>query len=697
MINTSARIYIQVRETGEIIQLDDFISITTMNAIRGDSTASVEIVNKADKWYNFRSRKDRRQTDVAQFIGEVYKRPLFRDINRAIREYLSEALKNNDNEKLMKAAMLEEFMIFDLMYRIWIDFRGRDNLFGLSVPSSSKLNRERWYAGFTGLLTSTSESYTPGKSATINLTGNDMMKLLMTTKVVTSKGIKPIANSISDIIATYRAYENSFSGYFDGAAIIGYLLESIERTFHSEEGSIYPGRRFWKIPDVEKVFTQDGKLTVGAGGAVPWAQKVLKRTYEGLSHIRPTKGILGLYRDSNFLNNMAFKDFYSIGSLKTKKADVIKIISAEQIGQSVANVERLRTDVNDPNYDPNYDPGEESVLKYLEAEFAIDKMIRADSGSSSILTNPYPSIIRSSFNFESQRLTCAEVLRSVAEVMNYNAYFDAAGNLIYQKCRYDDFPGWEAETDYDSSENGASRGYGFVDGTNNLNEPLFAKLGKGKYSKEHGLDFHGRNYVIGDESLVSWTLSKDDSNVLTHVAVPQAFNYFQIGSELQRFGIAGTISNPDLERKFGFRMITAPAILSNDLGDNGMAELVAEGILRRANNRLETCNLVLNARPDLQLGRTLYLMERRRLFYITSIQQQVIWGQQFRTIVKGEYGHHATAPIGDPWQLAMFGDRVLPIMGGQEIPPLPEDEQPVVRRASEDEEVPEVGASENAP
>jgi len=659
LIDTSARIFIQVRETGEIIQLDDFVSISATNSIRGESTASIDIVNKADKWYNFRSTKERKQTDVAQLLSDSYNRPMFRDINRAIAEKTKAALKEakrivekgggvasvRDNEALQEIASLEEYLIFDLMYRVWIDFRGRDNLYELAVPSSSKTTRPRWYAGFTGIITTMNESFNPGRESMLSITSQSMAQFFRTTKAITDKGYKPMMKSAADVTATYQAYTNSFSQFVDGGAIIGFLIDVVDRTFRSTEGTIYPGPSFWTVPQVEQVIKRDGKFVPKdtTGKAIEWINRILKRDYRGLSHRRPDGGFAGMASDPNYLNNLTLRDFYENSSLRVKKSDIIRFLAWKTIYDGIVK--------NEP-----------SIMGYLQSKFTIDEMIRAQSTTGDIDSSPYQQMIKDSFGFENQRLNADVIMRAVADLMNYHVYFDASGNLIYQKARYDDFPGQEAEVDYDEAVE-ENRGHAFIDGDGDQNSLLYQKLGKGKYDRSKGLYYHGRNYLIGDESLLSWQITHDEKNVLTHVAVPIALNFVTLPQALQAMeGVAGTVFHPDLERKFGTRMVTGPPIITNSFNKQ-LAEVLAEGILRRSNNTLESVSLVLNTRPDLQLGRTAYLMERRRLYYITSIQNRLIWGQEFKTIVRGEYGHHPTSPIGDPWLLIMFGDKFKPVFG----------------------------------
>ena len=48
--------------------------------------------------------------------------------------------------------------------------------------------------------------------------------------------------------------------------------------------------------------------------------------------------------------------------------------------------------------------------------------------------------------------------------------------------------------------------------------------GRGSDRSLYGLRYHGRNYIIGDESLVSWSLRQSEESLVTHVIVPAAID-----------------------------------------------------------------------------------------------------------------------------------------------------------------------------
>jgi hypothetical protein len=68
------------------------------------------------------------------------------------------------------------------------------------------------------------------------------------------------------------------------------------------------------------------------------------------------------------------------------------------------------------------------------------------------------------------------------------------------------------------------------------------------------------------------------------------------------------------------------------------------------NSLSETGSVIMNQRPDLQLGRTVYVPERNMMYYISSIQQKYVEGKRHTTTIQLTYGHRPEEPIGNPFE-----------------------------------------------
>lgn len=711
MSRPSARIYIQIRETGEVMELSDFTSVDTALNLFATSTASVSITDNLDKWYKFFYKADSQAplpdgTGITPLLLNIHQSPRFREVNQklaSLTEQLYKLPSSNESEKAIKQnalgqiALINEYLVFDLMYRIWIDFRGREDLYDLNPPPPVGNLKERWYAGFTGIITSYDEKFSAGKLQSISLGCKDMRRFFEVTQAVTNKGYDPIWDDISSKIATMQAYTNNFSTFLDGAAVILFLADLVNRIFcpgldeNGKSKGLYGVGLLWHLP----FLLQNNDLVQEANGAVQSAQaqvNALQTQSDSDSQIAAAdpnnKTAQKAAADSQArLKNAQFQLSNAQNSLTAAKTDVGKAsvlrnyqdagdITPLRDVNGFAGMSKTNTFFNNAQFQPPSISGltaknfmksdlvnytKESDPTYTESRFEVDKLISSGNASGPS-TNPYQILINNGvFGYENQRTPASSILASLANYMGYNIWFDAKGNIIYQTARYDDFPNAQLDGNGDYDDPVASRGIPFVSQTYDSKGKVVGYYGD-KYAQDLGitgpvgLPFHGRNYIIGDESVMSWTVTQDESDAVTALSVqsnPQRINEGDIPGYLKRKYGTGQYTDPELMRKFGPRYLIAPPLISSELGGKELLDTLADGLLRRQNHNLEGLTLNLNCRPDLQLGRTIYFAERRKLYYITSIQQHYIQGGGLDTVVSGQYGHLPTDPIGDPLSVAI--------------------------------------------
>ena len=711
MSRPSARVYIQIRETGEVFELADFMSIDTNLNMMSTSTASIQVVDNLDKWHTFFYQPDSQkpETGINELLLAVHQSPRFRYINQKLASLESQVQSLPDSTEKQNAisqlTLINERLVFDLMYRIWIDFRGRDDLYDLNPPEPSGNLPERWYAGFTGFITSIDESFSAGKLQSINLGCKDLRRLFEVTSVVTNKGYDPLWNDLASKLASMSAYTNNFSSFVDGAAVVYFVADLVNRIFHpgvDSQGNsqgLYGTGVFWSLPatqqnsdivqsaqdavqsaqsDVAAKSSQASSLSaqsaadptnavlskqaanakaqlVRAQSSLEYAQINLNDATTGvgkatvlrtlqtagdITPLRDTNGFAGMTKSVGFFSEPQFKP-PAVNGLTAKeyvKSDFVNYITQDAIDSL---------------------PGQANVDDYLQSRYEVDKMI-ASGNTDGISTNAYQIMVSSGvFGYENQRTPGSNVISMLANYMGYNIYFDAKGNLIYQTARYDDFPNAQVdgngnEGDYDDPA--TNRGIPFVSTKYDSSGKVVGsyEMPGSESSSSLGLPFHGRNYIIGDESVLSWRVSQDEADATTALAIqsnPQLLT--DVSAQLQQKTSTGLYTDPDLLRKFGPRYEMAPPIISSQLGTKDILNTLADGLLRRMNHNLENITMNLNCRPDLQMGRTFYFAQRRKLFYLTAIQEHYVQGDALDTTIQGQYGHLATDPIGDPIAIAI--------------------------------------------
>lgn len=634
----SARIYIQVQETREVIFCDTFTTIDTNLKLDGASTATVQLINKADRWFTFASRAVKKQTDLSQFLLDAYNAKRFVEINQKRQALLDQARKQSGNlqqQTLLEIYSMDQIVMMNLAYRIWIDFRGRKDLVDLQQQDSRKYRNlpDRWYAGFTGVITAVEDYNEPGKMQQLTISCRDMKRFFDTTMLVTQQGFNPVLTLDTDVVSYLKQYQaNALAGFVDGAAIINFAADLINKTFHTSAGDgFYPFNQFWQLPAVDQI-------------ATPNAQnpniEIVKPTYLGITHRRAPTG---------FSNALLSSDRYAPTfdmiqsknvTLNQKKSDVIRFIQASDVTKEyVKDVAAIRPGFNPDVFTNAVNQQVQGQDTYQGADFSVDKMIVNGSANS----NPYQQLIKQAFNWETSRISAAQAIKSVADLTGYYCYCDAKGNLIYQKQRFDDFPATEPGSNYDNEDESTSL-------------PMKDEIGQYSAADQFtlGMGFHGRNYLIGDESILNWRITRDDANIVTNVIVPPGVNDLPDDPNLLRYATGVGFADPDISRRFGVRLYYAQQLFEGGF-NRLIPQILAEGITRKMNASIETLQLALNMRPDLQLGRTLYMMERRRLFLITGVQNSLQWGKRHDTTITGEFGHHPFSPILDPWRIASLG------------------------------------------
>lgn len=676
----SARIYIMIQETGEVIVQDTFVSISTDLQIDGGSSATIKLMNRDDQWITFASRDTKQQTALGVYLQEIYSRSLYHEVN-AKREYLlQQALQTNTANAWQTVYSLEQFMLFNLFCRIWIDFRGRKDLIGLQTQDDRKFSNlpDRWYAGFTGMITNISETLGVGKDKHILLQCKDMSRFFECTSVATSFGFDPQITLFTDPKNWDNAYlQNTFAGFVDGGNIINSLVNLTNITFHrtslldtTKQLAYYPFAKFWSLPNL-----LSGKITnyinpqgQDTGIAQIPSSGIVQPTYTGITNRRAPTGFnatsttAGATKTSDRVTPSFLQTQSNQILQKYIKSDIIQFIPTKgQIDPLTGKPAQVSEYIEDPTDSRNYfDPDTftneltQTVIgvdTYQGASYSMDTMI-ANNTDSDVVNNPWQQTFSNLGDSNVSRMTVAEMIKQISGVTGYHIYCDAKGNLIYQKCRYDDFPGTDPGN-YDSILN--SSDIPFIDETPNdgqdpLNLGLYAQP-----NSPYAVHFHGRNYLIGDESLLSWKFSQDESSLYTVATVPnipQQDVPQDTYLALNKF-TGKAISSPNISSRFGIRMLQMAQVLTKSYSNLGLSNLLAETYLRKVNAALDMCEITLNMRPDLQIGRTMYLLERRKLYYITGIQNHLEWGESFETIVEGAYGHNPFNPILDPWRIAL--------------------------------------------
>jgi len=75
----------------------------------------------------------------------------------------------------------------------------------------------------------------------------------------------------------------------------------------------------------------------------------------------------------------------------------------------------------------------------------------------------------------------------------------------------------------------------------------------------------------------------------------------------------------------------------------------ATGLLQQVNGRNYLGTVHLSSRPDLELAKNIFVLERQRLFYILSWNYSIRYGDDANTTLRVAFGHDPSVEIPSPW------------------------------------------------
>ena len=544
----------------EIVEFDNInVSLST----RSVGTATITIPNVQDKF----SRRAARIRDTIGYVKNVVDLDLIRELSDDAQRF-SNLVRQSNPKALdqLKATQLDfltkNLSVLGMMTRIWVDFRGRD---------------ERYYAGFTGLISSVEDSMVVGGSVALTLGCSALTRYLELTPIIlTSPTTATPTHAGGSEESQRRAINTGRSKLLNNQVL----------------SNIYNGKSNDSImSDIIKRVN----LSLTREGAD-----------EALGIVEVERQKLDFFLDNKIwqvpeAGNEFFRTFN--GAVPT-------------LGSNVREYDDFATDADKRNV-------------YLKAPHLL---IHRDMERA---TTIYQKVIRSVFDlFQNDVRPAMTIIRHVVKTTWAEFFQDGAGNIIYQPQIVDNLPGLSVfNTEHDEGR---------------------AELRDGKLSIDTSdfQQFHGPSYILGDEGLLSWRFKEDEANFLTQIVAPSGFNFNLLkGANFQPDKLHGfAIVSFEEETRFGVRHLDLPNLILGTLKELEIVDAYAEAALKRKNAELRSGSMVYNMRPDLQVGRTVYIPEREKLYYVVSTANNYSKSQKSQTTALGlAYGHDPSEPIGDPW------------------------------------------------
>ena len=150
--------------------------------------------------------------------------------------------------------------------------------------------------------------------------------------------------------------------------------------------------------------------------------------------------------------------------------------------------------------------------------------------------------------------------------------------------------------------------------------------------------------------------------------VPGGSQLIKVGDVMQNSFLTGRTNltfTRKLQQRFGVRPRTTQQILIPELfGNIGNARLLLDafalGLLQQVNGLGDGGSMLLDPRPDLELGHNINFTERQKLYYINGIGFTWQRGKDSTTTLNLAYGHDWGEEIPNPWSQVNLADLLTP-------------------------------------
>lgn len=512
----------------------------------------------------------------------------------------------------------ENPLTLGLMPRIFIDMKGRD---------------DQIYAGFSGIISGVNDIYTAGAEMSIQLICMGSSRLLELGEIYTLASIQQLEQTIAsqDIPEARRELYKSmvFAGE-DGVEIIRKVVRNVQamHCFDAQEDIRAENSN-------AKTLSQDEFFYKHRFWTVP-TEPFFKGNYSGGNPLRKVGAVTDVNAGLFIEEGLPFPD---------------RPFAARPDGVGIQD--------GDP-------------VDALRGQLLIDERILTPGQPQA---KTFQFMINSMFSlYQSQKTLALSIIRKVADVVYYDFFEDPNGNLVFQIPKLNNFPGELASGEFsglgvlfESGVAGASArqtGSSVISTEEALFQGTTVHSGFFDYSPSpelfHETD-HGLNYLITNGGgLNHWSLQENESELVTYVEVPAApaLGFGQSLEVLVAQSATGRTNQEEareLQRRFGLRSVTTQQLL---IGKGFFSQRVREeildpfalAVLHMLNSRSKHGQVGLLARPDLMVGKTVWLVERQRIYFITAVNHNLTQvGGQFQTMLTLSYGHDIGDRIPLPW------------------------------------------------
>jgi len=259
----------------EFLRIEEFLDTTVSCGIGRINDCKITLSNLGDRWFNKARavpQTHQRQKEVVEYLEKVLSVSELQERNFERRREYFDLLKRgkikkeardiskyfdvDDNGNYKQSGYIpgtrkEDYarfeylaLDFDLMRRVWVDFKDRDG---------------NWVPGFTGFISAVQPVYNPGQVSTLSLTCKGMMALMQRNEIVLERSVDPRYEPFrkDQIVSAQRSMLTNNLAGLRGDEIIETVLGYVRDMFsyHSgdyltkEQSEYFYQERLWHMKD----------------------------------------------------------------------------------------------------------------------------------------------------------------------------------------------------------------------------------------------------------------------------------------------------------------------------------------------------------------------------------------------------------------------------------------------------------------
>jgi len=603
----------------EFLEIKEFLDVTVSSGIGRINTCNITLSNLGDRWFNKARAVPNstvRQREIVEYLKKVIS--------------ISEMTERNFERRREFFDLLERKKIRkedrDISKYYKLDDNGKASPSGFIpgtrveeysnfeyIPLDFDLMRRvwvdfkdrdgNWAPGFTGYISSVAPVYNPGQVSTLTLGCKGTLGLFQRSEIIVQESIDP-------------RYEP---------------------------------------------FRKDQLVSRG--------QSMLTTNLAGLSGEQIIQQVMGLVQNSYC---------YNTGDTAKKRSE--EYFFQEKLWKLKGDTyrgETLKSSVgygrDELAYQPIRDWDERTLLEDMIGKLIIDPEI-VDPARKRY--EVFQQAIRTGLKLYENRAEYAyNICKRAADLVGYDFFEDPKGNIVFQSPKYDKLPRFSGEqkiSNEDLSMTMAEPIVGVPDGF----EPSYTN----DYSN---IPYHARDYILDHIGLKSRRYSESEDGIVTFVtthAMPNIITGFsgevlkaeqQTGytaySRMKELNIEIADRLIALNRRFGIRRHDMQPMIAGGIGNPRLLDRWALQTLNTINSNIKAGTVSLHHRPDIWIGKTVFLVEEQKLAYVIGTTNT------FNMSAKGAhdtqlslaYIHHPSEAIGIPWQLATEKETDFAVTGSE--------------------------------